>query len=1115
MYNFNLNILDYELAKKSAPNIKTGNKFLFAENQQWFKQANNKQRLQIESIDNKPSVKALLPNGQISLCGLEINTHVSEAGWFSAVIPDRDLYKAEQDTINILVVYPQYNEIHSAMLMIEFAGQEHSSIDIKKTLISNNGTALESLSMLLSGQYTVRLFINDNELNNANFTVAEYQLSPFSGRLVSHTLDSDKDSLSFELCVESYELPWDKSIEILLLEDNNELERITLAPISPKKFPGIFKGCFNLDSNGPFSLRLIASDDASRVAEISLPGSARAQRQVTLISELGEEVNFSMLPIPESIPVRGGFLQRGVRHDIPVQINNCLTDKPTLEIKQDTSALAVLTCDIIENCWHEYSFDDLSAGDEIAITRTSNMMMVYVGAWVNDQPFEGFATVLSKKGLELSLASKDILRPGDNFELDIRLKNNADDYSSQKPLAVYLNIRDSRLTSSNTPQTALGECLKEHIEFLTENYSDYELHPLNQHQDFVNYFDFRRHRLMKCGSAPVEMASPMHEIDYCLSKEQPSEFMEALALGKEAADKPNEPNDSRSEFPDSLFCGLIYLRDQETLQLKLGDSLGKYNIDAFVYDNGNWASARHEFIVDQAVRADLDFPPVVEPGDMVYGRVRAQTSSGKAKIELLLDDEVVELPRSINSSKVNTPLEFDIQVEPGQYTLNITDLKSNEIDSVKVQITAPGKVKSLSNALQLLQENESISLDSYPGTIQLELLPGFDHIQEKLVSTTADYSHLCCEQTAAKMLAASAMYIASEDIVTRQKAEKILLAGAAREAKMITNKGFIMYPDNDYHSEYYSKLAVQYLWQLQALQQFSGLSDSLSRALQQCIEYADRAAKFHKLKKHSASPTTMAEAWQLACKQPMHSAISTLIDNTIDIRGKIPKLKVEADPVYMRTNFAYASACLLLQGKVKEAIKLANHVMQEINDTGSLYSTVDSVALIAMLSSFKSHDFFKQTPKVRVNGQIVDPATLDNTHIESIEVLNGNVLVQVTQIVEHNWLESKQSMNLSTKLATANGKTVFDMGELITMNINLDDGYINGDLAHISLPAGLSWIQGGGRVKQFSIDFAGDNQIEIPLLVTSKIDGPQHFAVVVRNMFEEERIACPGLIKVA
>ena len=68
---------------------------------------------------------------------------------------------------------------------------------------------------------------------------------------------------------------------------------------------------------------------------------------------------------------------------------------------------------------------------------------------------------------------------------------------------------------------------------------------------------------------------------------------------------------------------------------------------------------------------------------------------------------------------------------------------------------------------------------------------------------------------------------------------------------------------------------------------------------------------------------------------------------------------------------------------------------------------------------------------------------------------------------------------------------------------------------HVDLPACLSWLRGGGLVKRFTVDFVGRDEVHIPLAVTGAAPGGQHFAVCVRNMFEEERRANPGLVRVA
>ena len=61
---------------------------------------------------------------------------------------------------------------------------------------------------------------------------------------------------------------------------------------------------------------------------------------------------------------------------------------------------------------------------------------------------------------------------------------------------------------------------------------------------------------------------------------------------------------------------------------------------------------------------------------------------------------------------------------------------------------------------------------------------------------------------------------------------------------------------------------------------------------------------------------------------------------------------------------------------------------------------------------------------------------------------------------------------------------------------------------------------GGGQVKQFAVDFAGESVLTIPLATTGTSfahDGSpaaHHFSILIRNMYDEERIACPAFLKV-
>jgi hypothetical protein len=156
--------------------------------------------------------------------------------------------------------------------------------------------------------------------------------------------------------------------------------------------------------------------------------------------------------------------------------------------------------------------------------------------------------------------------------------------------------------------------------------------------------------------------------------------------------------------------------------------------------------------------------------------------------------------------------------------------------------------------------------------------------------------------------------------------------------------------------------------------------------------------------------------------------------------------------------------------------------------------------------------------RVRVNGK--EMTTLEATElsdqVESVEVLEGAAAVEVTRIREEDWDAFSSGFPLRVGFRDSRDKKVarFRMGDRVELLINMPQGYQTGDLLQVCLPACMSWLQGGGKVKRFAMDFEGENELRIPVVVTSHLQGKQHFALCVRNMFEEERASSPGLLTV-
>jgi hypothetical protein len=157
--------------------------------------------------------------------------------------------------------------------------------------------------------------------------------------------------------------------------------------------------------------------------------------------------------------------------------------------------------------------------------------------------------------------------------------------------------------------------------------------------------------------------------------------------------------------------------------------------------------------------------------------------------------------------------------------------------------------------------------------------------------------------------------------------------------------------------------------------------------------------------------------------------------------------------------------------------------------------------------------------RLRVNGKEMTAleATSLSDQVESIEVLDGVAAVEITRLHEEDWNRFEAGFPVRVGFRNLDGsqKRHFRMGEPAELLVSLPDGYQVGDLAHVSLPACLTWVHGGGKIKQFTMDFEGRDELRIPLIVTSKIESEQHFALCVRNMFEEERVTMPGLLTVS
>lgn len=1177
-YPYQITVVDYQRLKDSNEDIQFGHYFVFRQ----VRDKKTQGRLARLLSRKSRGTKEVLPLVGDSVLAVGEDVRVillpRPQEWVSCLVSNRDLYRAERDPVHLFIAVPQPPVELRLQVTWNDAPFCHRVVTLQE------GVAIETFALLLPGHYTAQLTSGTQRLGlPVNFTVAEYQLAPLTGRLVSHQLDRESQYLWFELAVDSYQQPFTEKLIVELIEEGKAIVRVGLLPITS----GQYSGGLPLSGEKALRLRLIAAEDPEKIAEVVIPGSRKQERQVSVISELGQEFRFAMMPEAQAIPLRGGYLSKGEEISAsPLLVEEIVTHQRLLQVRDNIEALALVNLDLLTGVYSTQLVGNVSAGSTINVASTGTMSMTFAGGFVDEEPFEAYTTFIQPTHFSLSVNTPSTLKPREN--LVIRL--GCEGASGTVPVLVC--VRDARLTATEIPAVSLGASAKRNVDaaiaemnewsfvgwqelpispggmdntvFSGEGYKiiyelEAELSTTGRNLAAGRSLGslFRRRKLptaaaeelaeldmLETAMDETELADGGDELSMNMDLDSGGEAETELAdyeMALESASEPTlrryggsaqmvapnkpAPPQTRTEFPEMLFYGLVPVTETtRDLVLPVGEALTTWMVETFALRHGDWAQARTTVVVDQPVRIDLEVPPAVYPQDNVVGRIHVVTSSGTARLRLHCDGKPVELRSGqltlCNPDLIMTPTELEFSVIPGHYQATVEDLHTHDTDSIETTVQEPTKVKSYRKALHLLQSGETITLDS-ADAVTLRLLPTLDTPFKALMTATADYGHLCCEQTAAKILAATFMYLTASEDSSRRRAEQIILTGIAREHKMFRpGRGFIMYPDHDYLSEHYSKYAVFYLWQLQPLETLPDLSASLRLAVQEGLAMANQVAAVHQLQRIPDRIAQIEDAYTLATLQKTPKTIYQFIDTLIEFTGTEARLRHPTHQVADRKIMAYAAASLIALKDWQRGLRLANQVTRQFNAQGRLYSTVDSVAALALLQQLKLANVAIGTGQVRVNSKAMtlEEALTLAEPVTSVEVIEGVSAVEVTYLHTEDWESFGQPFPITVDFGETDSagkqKKRFALGNRLTLQITLPQGYRLGDLAHIVLPPCLSAIEGGAKVKRFTLDFAGQNELQIPLLVTSKLQGTQHFAVCVRNMFEEERASSTGLLTV-
>jgi hypothetical protein len=1027
----------------------------------------------------------------------------------ASVTCDKALYSPDQ-TVSIFVYAP-----YLADLPVDLVMEHNGDVDGTRTVqLDKHGVAEVQLQSLRPGSCQAYLYGQDPEISGCKFSVAVFRLVPLVASLASRRMEGD--TLHFELSVESFGSPVSGSVR-LDLEDGNA----RIAQLQCEASKGLCAGVFDLQGDGPHTIQVQLVEEPEKTASVPIVGSRRSERIPTVFSALGPKFVGSLLPSGDCEEARGLFFERQGSVGNLFEVEQVCGTALKLVCRVEAECVTVTMIDPFAGTVEAHSVGDMKPDEPREIEVKSALTLVAIGAFTTGLgqgwlPYEGWTSVVRPSDLDLSLELPDVVVPGD--DLVIR-------HPDPESQSLYVLVKDKRLASKDTPQSRLAGQLKNAVEKYREEFDtpvsdwarkeiDYETGALSL-EAAPDLFAADEHVADSWGGGEVYDeggwlgASDDGLFDEpaggdMLFCEEPVECAfeepEALALPSEVeavvepAAEPNAETDldtSKTDEvpPQVVFAGIV---SEAELRLKLPDISTDFVVEAFLSAGADWTDAQSTVQALQDPQLALMVPPFVHPQDSVRGRVLAQSSLGPVDLTLLRDGEAVTLTEDRTFPAL-----------PGRYEVTATASDGAQ-SRVTDLVQEPGSFTQRVRTLQFVSEGQTIELDD--SIITLHLLPGLKQSLSVLMEATASYEHLCCEQTAAKMLGAISMYVFTPE--NRSQAESIFLSGAKRMETMVTRGGgFSMYPGGGGRCDYWGPLAVKHLYALGIFRN-QGLSRQMDSAVSDCLQLADGAAGPHQVVWPPLEPMTASDCYwisRLSRNSRSAEAVERCLSGWQQLQEK------SQGQVLKRSALAYASATLTRAGHLTEGLEIANLVTAELNEQGRLYSTVDSIAAICMMSELQSIGLSGGNFVFRLDGR--DATSVDQPlPFKHLKVLQGTAIVEVERDILTSWEAPADSVPFTAELS---GDSPLKIGQAVNLQFRLSDGYRDGDLLWVCLPDCLTRLEGGGQVKLFSVDLEGRSEVTVPLVTTAKTgEAGQHFAICLRNMFEEERIGNPGLQKV-
>lgn len=1042
----------------------------------------------------------------------------------AAVFTDRDLYRAGKDPAHIFIVAPSREG--NVELEIKLNGQPHRTVSVQ---LNNQGMAMWTMPELESGEYEVG--IKDSPVK-CHFQAAEYKLAALEATLEDRKL-SREDQLTVRIGLSTFGTPlWDTKVALELHENGY---RTGKSVTSVTNEHGQVVATFDLkNTTGNLTISVQVVDSPEKTAEVAIRGSKAEERKLLMVSPLGQTVETTRLPVEGARETRGLYFVAGKTVNTPFTVKDVLAGELEVTSRVDAALVKLVTIDPTSGKTNEVEKRDVQKGITFNLEVHAPWSVIVIGAWIKEKeglrPWEGWSISVRPSELTLALDVPDKVEPGNLAQITVSTNN-------QKPVSVAVVVRDNRLTTTSSgydlAQTMKAQ-METHQEGLTvgaptqtlidaAGYGGYELGD----ETFLSRGAIRRRggleSLRSFDPDAERGASPQ---TYQLFSAQP--VMKGAALGglkgfPESAVATRtrvltipilSPRETTAE---TLHAAVYEVTGSRTIAIPVGNTITGYTVEAFALADLNWKGAEASFAVTKRAYAEATAPHFVHPDDLAVTTIHVESESGRATVTVRVNGEptTVLLGTKVEpGGTVTTPCDLQIVTGPAEINIEVVDPETGANDVKVVKIGELGKFNYRIRRLHVLTPGQTTT-PSDLDAIVIAVAPGLEEQMGPLTHALASFEHKCCEQTASVMFAALIMALQGD-----KNGEAHFIAGVRREESMYhPGRGFRLYPESSGIDHHYGPLAAKALWGMKPFVNDLRLSGEMQEAVRKAVEMGKNAHSAYGMPLTPVSVQSFRDAYTVADEPNRRPEIASFVASHLVVSedNRYLVANTAQDAVSKRAETAYAAAVLAKTGDVSRALQAANWVIHQFGKEGRLYSTTDSMAAMIMMQALQSVGVVASgtttDARVAVNGQEMSltEAVSYQGQVRSIKAVSGTVAVSYMVEITEDWDTFHSNLPVEVALEKDNQPVqITRVGDSLDLVVSLPQGYQAGDLVHVLLPPSLVWVRGGAQVEQITLDLRGKSQIRIPLAAVSS--GKHHLAVLVRNMFREERTGNPGYV---